>query len=164
MFFKNIIQHSLRVKKVLFVCLGNICRSPAAEAVFRHMVQSKGWSCDSAGTSVYHEDEPAHPTMIDRAQIRGYNITSLSRSFKKQDFFLFDLIITMDISNYSNILKVAEEKDYEKIWPLMEFCTQHDVEEVPDPYGANSTRFDLVLDILEDGCAGLIQKIEANEI
>lgn len=153
--------------KVLFVCLGNICRSPTAEGVFKsiikvdqelvHKVQA-----DSAGTSAHHSGSPADSRSIEHAKLRGYDLISISRQLHKNDFFDFDLILTMDNSNYKNVITLAKQVDADlnKVKKFTDFCIVHDVEEVPDPYYYGSDGFELVLDIVEDGCQGLIQYIK----
>lgn len=152
--------------RILFVCLGNICRSPAAEAVMKTLVTQAGLNdhifCDSAGTSAYHEGELADPRMIRYARERGHEITSLSRPFRSpQDFADFDLILTMDQSNYRNVLFLDSSSEFRaKVQPITQYCRIHKVDEVPDPYYQEEIGFQLVLDILEDACAELLIKIK----
>lgn len=150
------------IVKVLFVCLGNICRSPAAEGVFKKILEDKGLAniikCDSAGTSAYHKGSPADSRMSWSAKQRGYELTSLSRPFLKSDFEEFDFILTMDNSNYQNVLALDEEGKYKnKIKPFVSFCRIHEINEVPDPYYDKTDGFNLVMDIVEDGCNGFIE-------
>jgi protein-tyrosine phosphatase len=155
----------MAVRRVLFVCLGNICRSPAAEGIMNRLVTQAGLGdiivCDSAGTSGYHEGDPADARMISHAKTRGYDLLSLSRPFKApDDFEKFDFILTMDESNFRNILKLDPEGKYRnKVMPMVKFCQVHDVVEVPDPYYQGDTGFHLVLDILEDACSQLLAHI-----
>lgn len=154
--------------RVLFVCLGNICRSPAAEGVFQHMLEKNHLTdkieCDSAGTSAYHKGEPADGRMRAHAKERGYDLTSRSRPFiAPDDFENFDWIVTMDESNYLNVIKLTANQTYRnKVVRMTDFCTIHDIEEVPDPYAGGSDGFELVMDIVEDGCHGLLKKLEFN--
>ncbi len=151
--------------RVLFVCLGNICRSPAAEGIFRQKIKHAGLdhliSCDSAGTSAYHEGEPADGRMRDHAKGRGYNLTSLARHLTPKDLDHFDLILTMDESNYNNTLRLDPEGIYhKKVKKIVSYCKIHDVGEVPDPYYGGTDGFELVIDILEDSCDELIKELE----
>lgn len=151
-------------KRVLFVCLGNICRSPAAEGVFKTLVERAGktseFVIDSAGTSGYHQGELPDARMRSHAQRRGYNLTSLSRQIKYEDFDKFDYIIAMDDSNYDNLCKLAPDMEgREKIHRMAEYFTQFGNDHVPDPYYGGSSGFELVLDLLEDGCAELLRRL-----
>jgi len=154
--------------KVLFVCLGNICRSPAAQGVFEKYVDEadlKGdFLVDSAGTAAYHVGEMADGRMIQHANERGYDLTSVARRFASSDLDDFDLILTMDNSNYENVLKLAKtdiQKD--RVKKMTDFCRVHEIEEVPDPYHEGDEGFRLVLDILEDSCSELLKSIQSQE-
>lgn len=151
--------------RVLFVCLGNICRSPAAEGYFNHLLKSKGlenqFIIDSAGTSSYHEGAPADGRMTEVALSRGYNLESISRQFDFQsDFNEFDFIVTMDLSNYSDVLDLAPNSEVKnKVHQMVDFCTVHNVRQVPDPYYKGVDGFELTMDIVEDGCNGLLSRL-----
>ena len=151
---------------LLFVCLGNICRSPAAEAVMAGKIKTAGWSdsivCDSAGIIGYHSGERSDSRMIKHALRRGYNLTSLSRKVKPEiDFKYFDMIIGMDDQNIKDLNSLARsESDRRKIFKMTDFCNNSFYNHVPDPYYGDAAGFELVLDILEDGCSGLIAHIE----
>ncbi|MCB0326233.1 MAG: low molecular weight phosphotyrosine protein phosphatase [Bdellovibrionales bacterium] len=153
------------MKKVLFVCLGNICRSPTAHGVFEKKVQDRKLqsqlSCDSAGTASYHTGELPDPRSREHAQHRGYLLSSRARSFDPmKDFEDFDLILTMDESNKKNVLAHADtEEKQAKVRPFVEFCHNHLVREVPDPYYKGDAGFEEVLDIIEDGCENLISHL-----
>ena len=153
-------------KKILFVCLGNICRSPSAEAVFKGFVEKKGESAmfeiDSAGTSDYHEGQPADERMQIHAKKRNYNLTSISRPFLPEiDFDKFDKIIAMDQENLNDLRFMARKRsDFEKLSLITEYCSTFDLKYVPDPYYGGADGFELVLDILEDASDGLYEKIK----
>ncbi len=151
--------------KILFVCMGNICRSPSGEAVMNKLVKRAGLEneieCDSAGTIAYHEGEPADARMKRHAISRGYRLTSISRRFKEIDFENFDYIIAMDESNYNDLHSFDYSKKYEnKIFMMTDFAKNGNYREVPDPYYSGPEGFELVLDILEDACAGLLEEIK----
>lgn len=153
-------------KKILFVCLGNICRSPSAEAVFTGIVKNNGetggFEIDSAGTSAWHAGEPADRRMQSHAIKRGYNLTSISRKFDPHsDFDHFDLIIGMDDSNMENLKAMARNADHlKKLHKMTDFSRTFEYDEVPDPYYGGSEGFELVLDLLEDACEGLLEELK----
>jgi protein-tyrosine phosphatase len=153
-------------KKVLFVCMGNICRSPGAEGVFAKMVNDNGFATkfeiDSAGTAGYHAGEAADKRMQKHAAKRGYNLTSISRKFNAaKDFDHFDLIIAMDDENVQSLKKVARNNtDLTKISKMTDYRKIWSYEEVPDPYYGGDEGFELVLDLLEDSCEGLLEKLK----
>ena len=150
-------------KNILFVCLGNICRSPSAEAVMTAFVKQNGLSdkvfCDSAGTIGYHAGAAADSRMQSHALKRGYDLTSRSRKFDPNvDFDKFDMVICMDKQNLSDIRTMDDKYDH-KIFLMTDFCTEYKYDEVPDPYYGGNEGFELVLDLLEDACHGLISTI-----
>jgi protein-tyrosine phosphatase len=153
-------------KKILFVCLGNICRSPSAEAVFKNLVKRSGvdgqFEIDSAGTGAWHAGEPADARMQKHAIVRGYNLDSISRPIDPDtDFDRFDLIIGMDEENVSNLKQLARnEEDLKKIRKMTDFRQEWDYDDVPDPYYGGEDGFELVLDLLEDSCAGLLKHVQ----
>lgn len=152
-------------KKILFVCTGNICRSPGAEGVFRKMVKDRGFEhrfeIDSAGTTAYHAGEKADYRMQKHAQKRGYNLTGISRKFvAERDFDRFDLIVAMDNQHIQSLKKVARNNtDLAKICKMTDFRKTWSYDEIPDPYYGGDEGFELVLDLLEDSCEGLLEKL-----
>ena len=154
------------MKKILFVCLGNICRSPGAEAVFNALIKKNGLEnelqCDSAGTAAYHVGEPADVRMREIGSRRGYQLTSRARKFDpNRDFEQFHYIIGMDRQNVRDLQGVARNKNERKQISLMtDFCQHKTHDSVPDPYFGGDAGFELVLDILEDACEGLLKKIQ----
>lgn len=155
--------------RVLFVCLGNICRSPAAEGIMEQMVRHAGLSemisVDSAGTYGGHAGEHADSRMRRAAAARGYNLTSLSRQIKTDDFDTSDMIIVMDDSNYERVSRLATDREsLHKIYRMTEFCTSHTYDHVPDPYYEGAQGFEIVLDLLEDACSGLLKEIVATRL
>jgi len=154
------------MKQVLFVCLGNICRSPSAEAVFNAMADKNGLAeelkCDSAGTAAYHVGDQADYRMRQFAHKRGYRLTSISRQIDPNlDFDRFDYIVGMDKQNVRDLKSVARnENDRKKISLMTDYCSDKKFDSVPDPYYGGAAGFELVLDILEDACEGLIRKLQ----
>ncbi|MDR2475876.1 MAG: low molecular weight phosphotyrosine protein phosphatase [Bacteroidales bacterium] len=151
--------------KILFVCLGNICRSPAAESIMKHQVKEAGrendFFIDSAGLSDWHEGDLPDRRMYTHARRRGYLLDSLSRPVKVADFERFDMILGMDSSNIRMLQELAPDSSaQQKIGRITDFCQQIVAHQVPDPYYGGSAGFDQVLDILEDACAGLLRELE----
>lgn len=149
--------------RVLFVCLGNICRSPAAEGIFKRIAHNRGLNVevDSAGTSGWHEGEPADSRMRRAARHRGYELTSISRPVRRSDFERFDLLVAMDDSNYHNLREMANTKDEEdKIVRMADFFDRKDYDHIPDPYYGGAEGFDLVIDLLEEAAENLAQEIQ----
>ena len=149
---------------VIFVCMGNICRSPSGEAVMNRVVEKAGLSdkikCDSAGTIAYHEGEKADSRMQRHARQRGYDLTSIARKFRFPDFERFDYIIAMDNANFVDILALDKESEFvSKVSKMMSYSNNFEDEEVPDPYYGGPDGFEHVLDLLEDACQGLLEKI-----
>ena len=150
--------------KVLFVCLGNICRSPAAQGVFEHIVRENGMSdrieADSAGTYSGHRGELPDRRMRNAALYRGYALTHRSRPVSSLDFLDYDLIVAMDDRNYEDLMHLAPSvEDTHKIVRMSSYLSTHSISYIPDPYYMGSEGFSLVLDLLEEGCANLFNSI-----
>jgi len=153
------------MKKVLFVCLGNICRSPAAEGVFKLLISKEGLESkiivDSAGTSSCHAGELADSRMRKTAAKRSIDLTSRSRQFIREDFEEFDYIVVMDESNYQNVLSLdSNEKYKEKVFMMTDFGENLSLKYVPDPYYGGDRGFEDVLDIVNNCSLGLLKKIK----
>jgi len=150
-------------KSVLFVCMGNICRSPAAEGVFRKLVADAGreaeFKIDSAGTGAWHAGSPADARMRAAAERRGYRLESIARKVEREDFERFDLIVTMDEDNFDNVTALGGDSGRARVARMREFCEQLGTGEVPDPYFGGEAGFEEVLDILEDACSGLLRRL-----
>lgn len=155
-------------KRILFVCLGNICRSPAAEGVMRHLVDREGLvgsvEVDSAGTYGGHAGDLPDARMRQAARRRGYELTHRARMLCEEDFERFDLIVVMDDMNYETAHRLAPSRQAAaRITRVVNFCRRHpDRTYVPDPYYEGREGFELVLDMLEDGCEGVLQFIIQN--
>ena len=154
--------------KVLFVCLGNICRSPAAQGIFEHIVRENGMQdkikADSAGTYGGHRGELPDRRMRNAAMYRGYGLTHLSRQVSGMDFLDFDLIIAMDDQNYEDLMHLAPSGEAtHKIRRMSDFLQRRKMSYIPDPYYMGVEGFALVLDLLEDGCQNLYDAIVSAE-
>lgn len=151
--------------KILFICMGNICRSPAAEGIMQALIDQNQLSdsiwLDSCGTHGYHVGHRADERMMRHASKRGYELLSISRQFEyPADFNEHDYIIVMDNNNDVHVRSLDIEKKYQqKIYKMTSFCQKLTVDEVPDPYYGGDAGFEYVLDILEDACAGLLDQI-----
>ena len=157
-----------RPHRVLFVCLGNICRSPAAEIIFRKLTVDGGreadFEVDSAGTIGHHEGAAPDGRMAESLEQRGYRITGRSREIRTADLERFDLIVTMDETNFEDVRRLDPNgSQHGKIRSLVSFCRDHDDARVPDPYYGGQRGFDHVIRLLEDGCAGILESFETAE-
>ena len=154
-----------KITRILFVCLGNICRSPAAEAMMRQLVERSGLAdiidIDSAGTYGGHSGERSDPRMRRAAAARGIEMTHLARQVREEDFERFDMVIAMDDNNYEALFRLAPDRAAQnKIFRFREFLTNHpEWSYIPDPYYEGHEGFELVLDLLEDGCATLLERL-----
>lgn len=152
--------------KVLFVCLGNICRSPTAEGVFRHLVRGarleRQIEIDSAGTHAYHIGASPDPRAQTAAARRGIDLRNLrGRQATTDDFHEFDYVIAMDRENYATLQSRCPPALHYKIRLFMEFAPQYGQDEVPDPYFGGTAGFDRVLDMIEDAANGLLREIRS---
>ena len=150
--------------RVLFVCMGNICRSPAAEGVFLHLLAEAGlddcFTVDSAGTGGWHVGHRADRRMIAAAERRGIHLPSRARQIEAADLQRFDHILTMDADNLAAVQRLERQAPGRaRISPLTDHCRQLRSPEVPDPYYGGEDGFERVLDLLEDACAGLLEDL-----
>ena len=155
--------------KILFVCLGNICRSSSAEEVMRTFVKREGLEekieVDSAGILNYHQGELPDSRMRMHAYHRGYELTHRSRPVCTEDFLNFDMIIGMDDRNIQDLKDRAPSLEAEKkIYRMTDYCRTKLVDYVPDPYYGGAQGFENVLDILEDACEGLLEEIKKGSL
>lgn len=150
----------MKETKILFVCMGNICRSPTAEGVMRALAERAGLDrlvVDSAGTHDYHLGEPPDPRAQAAARRRGYDLSQLrARQVVFGDFECFDLVLAMDFNNLSTLRDMCPAGAEAKIGLLMPYATNRCSSIVHDPYYRSARDFDLVLDCIEDGCKGLL--------
>ncbi len=157
-------MHNNISTKVLFVCLGNICRSPTAEGVFRKTVNNVGLSdqilVDSAGTGSWHIGHPPDSRAIEAASLRGIDLTNLrARKVTSKDITEFDYIIAMDNQNLSDLRRLSETHNHHKINLFLSYTEQYGEIEVPDPYYGGAQGFETVLDMIEDASQGLLASI-----
>ncbi|MEB3348887.1 MAG: low molecular weight protein-tyrosine-phosphatase [Cyanobacteriota bacterium] len=151
--------------RLLFVCLGNICRSPAAEGVFLHRLAQEGlndhFAVDSAGTGGWHVGKPADRRMREAAERRGILLPSRARQLSLRDLNAFDRILTMDADNLRAVqeLRRRAAEPRAAVEPLVRYCRRWQVDAVPDPYYGGQEGFEQVLDLLEDACNGLLESL-----
>lgn len=153
-------------RKVLFVCTGNICRSPTAEGVARGLAQKMGveqlFEFDSAGTHGYHVGEPPDPRTVAAALRRGYDLAPLrARRVTEFDFTRFDCVLAMDREHLDLLQRACPRPHQKKLGLFLEFRERFDEDEVPDPYYGGAQGFEHVLDLIEDAATGLIVKLRA---
>lgn len=151
--------------RILFFCMGNICRSPTAHGVFVHRLDRAGLArrvlVDSAGTHNYHPGKPPDPRTQEHALARGYDLSALrARQLVDADFEAFDLLLGMDWDNMALADTMAPAAHKRKVRRLTEFCSQHDAPVVPDPYYGGDGGFMHVLDLVEDACNGLLRHVQ----
>lgn len=152
--------------KVLFVCLGNICRSPTAEGIFRHLVLERGLSgqiaMDSCGTGDWHHGDPPDARAQAEARARGIEISDLrGRQVAHADFARFDYIVAMDDDNFSNLRRLCPPEYVDRLYRAVSFAPQTGADEVPDPYYGGQKGFANVYDLLTAICEGLLARIRA---
>ena len=154
------------VKKILFVCLGNICRSPAAEGVFKQKIKERDleklFVVDSAGTGGWHVGNLADRRMREAALLRGIEITSKSRQIDQNDLYEFDHILVMDKDNLNAVKSLIKDHTYpikSKIKLILSYSKKSQLDEVPDPYYGGQNGFENVLDLLDDAIDELIDSL-----
>lgn len=150
--------------RVLFVCMGNICRSPAGEGVLRHLLAGDPLAgrveIDSAGTIDLHTGHRADPRMRAAAHKRGIDLTGRARQVEGEDFDQFDLILAMDDENLSELQRLQGARETRaELRSFCEMCGAPGIREVPDPYYGGDDGFERVLDLLQDGCANLVTRL-----
>lgn len=146
-------------RKILFVCLGNICRSPAAEGVFRAMARAGDMQIDSAGTGGWHVGEPPYGPMQAAAKARGYDLSSLrARQFTQKDFDAFDLLVAMDDKNRADMEQLRPHGNDTPIRLMMDFAPELGVDHVPDPYYTRD--FDGTLDLIEEAARKMARALD----
>ena len=149
---------------VVFVCMGNICRSPTAEAVFRHYVENAGLSeqilIDSAGTHDYHIGDKPDSRAQRAAQQRGYDMSKLrGRQVGEGDFRRFDYVLAMDRANLAILQRITPPDSHTRVRLFLQYARHHSEREVPDPYYGGEDGFERVLDMVEDAAQGLLEEI-----
>lgn len=151
----------MALTRVLFVCTGNICRSPTAEGVFRAHVQRAGLAdrieADSAGTHGYHIGEPPDPRAIAHAKRRGYDLEGLrARRVKAEDFEAFDLVLACDRGHHGLLRRLADTSEHGRIAMFLDYAPELGFDEIPDPYYGTGADFERVLDMVERASEGLL--------
>jgi len=154
----------VRQVKVLFVCTGNICRSPTAEGVFKHQVKEAGLTdrvlSDSAGTHSYHIGEPPDPRTVEAASRRGYDLNALrARQVKQGDFGEFEYVLAMDETNLQVLQRMCPPQHTQRLRLFMDYAGHPAVREVPDPYYGGAQGFERVLDLVELASRGLLDHL-----
>jgi protein-tyrosine phosphatase len=153
------------MKKILMVCLGNICRSPLAEGILQHKITEYGldWQVDSAGTGAWHAGEKPDRRSITTARARGIDITQQrARQLRSEDFDTFDHILVMDASNYQNVTRLADsDAQRDKVELIMNYAKPGMNQQVPDPYYGGDNGFEEVFDMLDEACEAFIKTVSA---
>jgi protein-tyrosine phosphatase len=154
----------MKIIRVLFICMGNICRSPTAEAVFRAYVEEAGLSqrilVDSAGTHDYHIGDPPDARAQHAAKLRGYDMSRLrGRQAEAADFNRFDYVLAMDRANLAILQRLRPHDSASHLGLFLEYAQRHEEREVPDPYYGGGDGFERVLDMVEDAAEGLLRHI-----
>lgn len=159
----------IKKTRVLFVCMGNICRSPTAHGVFRRLIEAEALGrhvdIDSAGTHGYHVGEPPDPRAMAAALRRGVDIADLrARKAVADDFEQFDYVLAMDHDNYQRLQAICPAGREGKLRLFLDFAAGSPVREVPDPYYGGESGFEQVLDLIEQASAGLLQEIRRRHL
>lgn len=154
--------------RILFVCMGNICRSPLAESVFRHLARERGMEerfvIDSAGTSGYHAGDPPDPRSVATARARGVIVTGVSRPLSRRDLHEFDYLIVMDAQNQAQVDRLRDAAGgTARVHRLREWDPEPGGSDVPDPYYGGARGFDEVHDIVERSCEALLDHLLGEE-
>lgn len=155
----------IKKTSLLFICLGNICRSPAAEGIMRHMVNEHLMDdyveIDSAGIGAWHAGELPDRRMRSHGAAHGYDFCSRARQIRQEDLHRFDRIIVMDDDNYSDIIAMTRnDEERRRVSRMTDYCRHHpNHKSVPDPYYGGDSGFELVIELLEDACRGLLEQI-----
>lgn len=152
--------------RILFVCMGNICRSPTAEAVFTELARQEGgpvhFEIDSAGTHAYHVGEPPDSRAVQAARRRGLAMEHLrARVVTREDFLNFDLLLAMDEENLAHLQRLAPVGHRERARLFMDFAPELGRRDVPDPYYGGTTGFEQVLDLVEQAARGLLRELRS---
>ena len=160
----HMLKKRLNKHRILFVCMGNICRSPSAEGIFRHLVTQRGladqFDIASAGTDSYHVGAGADVRSLAAARLRGYDLNQhCARQIAPDDWQLYDWLIAMDSRNWRRMQAEWPKADPTRLVRLLAFCPEAPTLDVPDPYYGGPQGFDTVLDLLECGCQGLLNHI-----
>jgi len=155
--------------KILFVCTGNICRSPSAEGVFRHVLEEAGLTdmveVDSAGTHDFHVGEAPDARAVAAARKRGYDIANcVARQVQAEDFLNFDFILAMDWENLSALQQRCPKQYHYKLMLLMRFANEFEEATIPDPYYGSAEGFTKMLDYIEDACQGVLEVVRKRAV
>lgn len=156
-------------RRVLFVCMGNICRSPTAEAVFREIARREfsaiALEIDSAGTHGYHVGDPPDPRSIEAGRRRGYDLSALrARRVTRDDFYRFDFLLAMDDDNYARLLEIAPPTEVHRAQLFLELAAHPHRRDVPDPYYGGVEGFEEVLDLIELASRRLLERLSRREL